>query len=1589
MDEEQDVIDRIVQQNLGAYRAMPSRLQEDVSQESQVASDYRGRLVYELLQNADDAMADASTTSDRVSFLVTDDELWIANTGRALTDDDVLGLCGLGASSKIDATGNRRASIGHKGLGFKSVLEVTDEPTVFSRSTSFTLGADNARPLVRDLWRELSLPQPTAVPAMRFPAPPTAKPQRWSDYQSEGFNTAFRFPFKGSIDSDHRAAVADLLLGLPLTTVLFLKHLEEIDVRVEQRARRTQRTWKVRRERLDERSGTWSEAHGFGGSGMYRVAVTDGEQTATFLVAHDDEVVIGPCRSGLSGPAWEGVDLTEVSVAALEPAAEQTIPREWRHFHVFLPTAEVCPYPLLVNGAFATDLSRQQVRVSDDANDYNAHLVRHAAHLVAARLLPLVRPAGLEAVLRVLDRDDATGVAEAGAAGLLHNAITTALADIPLLPTEDGAQLVLSETVLPTALLGEDGAPFRSALRGDASWQDRRFPVAQFCIGRWARIAADHGALELPPADTLSAMAGCQDPVRSASVDDESLGFELDPLLELATALWTRSTIEDRDELERRARLEPLFPVHRRDDRTLDRVSLGDTPAFFPPQSARTAIALPDLQFMCHALCWGALNKKERAELLEDRMNAWASLFGVREFRFETVVQAAVLPALVLKPDPEAQERLAALRDRSALATICQLAARFAKPDRPLRYQRLQSDRALVNLSRLPVPCRSPDGEPRWLPAYRVYFGTDWIHDDSVERLDEVLPETSSARFEYLASPDEFLGLLGDYAQTASTEASEDQDDEVDIDEDADQAIESNERDRWVAFLSWIGVNRSLRPVHFHDVEDDATGWLTTRELSRPNGWAFRNLGTTWDVFEASLRSRLEAQHDLTKVTPYLYEAHDLDQIVPIVDAASSDETSDIARRLFEHLTRHWSWLASFVDCQVALVERGKSPGQRSKPQRALAEELADGGDNLWVQRLSLRSICPTPLGPRPPALTWRPTAELERRFSRRGRSAADLLPVLDVPEGIPSAAVRSLSERLGVRAEPSPSTFTSDDARRLCGQLERLLSHKIDASDMREVVRPVYRQVFELLSGQVATVDGEPPLMDAPLLANTRDGLRFLPAKDMLYATTPGIRERSGVAGAVPTFVLEAEAPATAPLRSLFGMRILEDALEWRPDPGDCALDPAELAVMRAGLKELLPFLLARIRTERSSAADLRVLREFVDRVEPVESLGLTCALDGTPVAGLATRPYFVQVGKGSDPLQAFVIWDSAEGWPPTPEASQGLAMALADALGINLVETFLAFIQSDSGQRRRLLDIAGGAGFLAEIAEELSEVPSSPEEDDVSAPEPTAGLDEVDVEEPAVSSREQTRAAPPVPLLRFDDLTIDGQPVLVLGDPRREEDGPNGDRRTLAGGSSNTTKRAAPGTDLNELDSLGMRVAIAYEVLRLRRAGHADATDLLTSDAATLVVDVHSPASIRSAVGASVAVKNVMRDLEAAGISQLYPGFDILTISNGKPDRLIELKSSGVDARVQAMSWNEWKTARSSSHRDLFWLYVVGNLRSDLPHADPYVRAIHDPFGSLVADETTEQQLRRAVQLRVREFKQAEHLDLGVGDGEPAGRS
>src|SRR5450631_309959 len=165
-----ELLARIRDENLNVYRASAQRLREDVGQESQIAQDYRGRLIYELLQNADDAMSSLDWKEATIAFVLDNDDLWVADSGRPLDGADVRGLCGVSASSKHQS-GNRRASIGHKGMGFKSVLEITDAPEVFSTTISFRFGPTEAVRAVKELVNEGVIDNVTRAPVTRFPWP--------------------------------------------------------------------------------------------------------------------------------------------------------------------------------------------------------------------------------------------------------------------------------------------------------------------------------------------------------------------------------------------------------------------------------------------------------------------------------------------------------------------------------------------------------------------------------------------------------------------------------------------------------------------------------------------------------------------------------------------------------------------------------------------------------------------------------------------------------------------------------------------------------------------------------------------------------------------------------------------------------------------------------------------------------------------------------------------------------------------------------------------------------------------------------------------------------------------------------------------------------------------------------------------------------------------------------------------------------------------------------------------------------------------------------------------------------------------------
>ena len=98
----------------------------------QIASDYGSRFLVELVQNAYDAHPPERNDGE-IKILLAPEEgttgvLYVANKGNGFTWSDVEALCNIGMSNKPVGE-----SIGNKGLGFRSVRYITDDPQIYSK----------------------------------------------------------------------------------------------------------------------------------------------------------------------------------------------------------------------------------------------------------------------------------------------------------------------------------------------------------------------------------------------------------------------------------------------------------------------------------------------------------------------------------------------------------------------------------------------------------------------------------------------------------------------------------------------------------------------------------------------------------------------------------------------------------------------------------------------------------------------------------------------------------------------------------------------------------------------------------------------------------------------------------------------------------------------------------------------------------------------------------------------------------------------------------------------------------------------------------------------------------------------------------------------------------------------------------------------------------------------------------------------------------------------------------------------------------------------------------------------------------------
>ncbi len=379
--------------------------------------DDRTHFIFELLQNAEDALARRSGWQGcrSVRFHLTKATLRVGHFGQPFNEDDVRRICGIAEST------NDLTKIGRFGIGFKSVYAFTDRPEVHSGTEDFAIESF--------VW-------PVAAPAI----------------DREVDETVIDIPLKASDDAGH-GEVAAGLERLGASALLFLRKIEEIN-------------WSVE----GGRSGLYLRQSDEIDARVRRVTVI-GQKRGEHDVDQAWLVFSRPVTA--AGGRHAGHVEIAFSLAQEQESNRQAIQRVERSpLVVFFPTVLETHLGFLVQGTYRTTPSRDNVPRYDP---WNQRLVRETASLLVEALHWMRDHDFLDTTaLRCLPLDS-TKFGEAAMFAPLFAATKEALSSEPLLPRFDSGHAPAAHARLARSQeLRELFAPARLAAlfghRDDLAW---------------------------------------------------------------------------------------------------------------------------------------------------------------------------------------------------------------------------------------------------------------------------------------------------------------------------------------------------------------------------------------------------------------------------------------------------------------------------------------------------------------------------------------------------------------------------------------------------------------------------------------------------------------------------------------------------------------------------------------------------------------------------------------------------------------------------------------------------------------------------------------------------------------------------------------------------------------------------------------------------------------------------------------------------------------------------------------------------------------------------------------------------------------
>lgn len=442
-------VDAQTNQCLAAYRAKPNLIEQDAGIEiSNVEGGYGRKQLHELVQNAADALVG---NQGRIALVLANRKLYCANEGRPLTKSGIETLMASHLSRKRDE------EIGRFGLGFKSVLGISDAPEIISRGVSIRFDRESSAQLARSID-----PNAGRTPVLRMgtafdPIAEAAEDSTLNELMSWA-STVVRLPLRPDVDW-----LGDSLLAFPSEFLLFSEHIERLELRDVSSGEH--RDWRA------ERDGTQVTLVSEGSSARWRV----------YRTSHEPSPAARKDAGEISGRGH--VDLAW----AVPEKGRARVGTFWSYF----PTNSRTTLSGIINAPFKTNEDRHDIL----DGLYNREILTAVLpDLVSRNLTDLVDPQDPASILDLLPgrgKED-----RSWADALINDPIMRAVAAVPCLPDMDCRLMRPGKVKLQPEFLSEF-----------ASWKPRWAAVD----GRpsdWVHGSVDRTAERRSKAERLVGLGG-------------------------------------------------------------------------------------------------------------------------------------------------------------------------------------------------------------------------------------------------------------------------------------------------------------------------------------------------------------------------------------------------------------------------------------------------------------------------------------------------------------------------------------------------------------------------------------------------------------------------------------------------------------------------------------------------------------------------------------------------------------------------------------------------------------------------------------------------------------------------------------------------------------------------------------------------------------------------------------------------------------------------------------------------------------------------------------------------------------------------